>query len=250
MTIYEDLINAIDRQEKLFAVLIDPDKTKPIEIGSLIERINQSKTTHIFVGGSEVPERATENLVKEIKKHTILPIVLFPGDITQISDHADAILFLSLISGRNPDYLIDKHVKAISKLVDTNLEVISTGYILIENGRETAVQKVSKTEPISRDQIQLIIDTAIAGEYLGMKLIYLEAGSGASHPITTEIISKVKERITVPLIVGGGISSTYQLNEAYNSGADLVVVGTAFEQNASFLEEIKSHETTSIKALD
>ncbi|MCO4820966.1 MAG: geranylgeranylglyceryl/heptaprenylglyceryl phosphate synthase [Flavobacteriaceae bacterium] len=250
MTIYKDILNAVKAQEKLFAVLIDPDKTKITEIANFIERINQSKATHVFVGGSVVAEAATEILVIEIKKHTALPVVLFPGDITQISDRADGILFLSLISGRNSDYLIDKQVKAVSKLVNTNLEILPTGYILIENGIETAVQKVSQTQPISRRHIQLIIDTAIAGEYLGMKLIYLEAGSGATYPISAEIISKVKERISVPLIVGGGISSMYQLEEAYNSGADLVVVGTAFEQNESFFDELKCNESVILNEVE
>lgn len=240
MTIYEDIRGTAVNQEKLFAVLIDPDKTKIVDVANFIQRVNQSKATHVFVGGSIVAEDATEALVIEIKKHTGLPVVLFPGDITQICDQANGILFLSLISGRNSDFLIDKHVKAVSKLVKTNLEIIPTGYILIENGRETAVQRVSQTQPMSRNHIQLIVDTAIAGEFLGMKLIYLEAGSGAFHPISSEIISKVKQNITIPLIVGGGISSKQQLDEAYSAGADMVVVGTAFEDDESFFEELNN----------
>jgi len=144
-----------------------------------------------------------------------------------------------LISGRNPEYLIGKHVEAVSKLKDTSLEVIPTGYLLIENGKETSVKRVSKTKPIERSQIQKIIDTAKAGEFLGMKLIYLEAGSGATHPIEPEIISKVKEELDIPLIIGGGIRSSKELEKAYTSGADLVVIGTAFEEDESFFNEIK-----------
>ncbi len=147
-------------------------------------------------------------------------------------------MFLSLISGRNPEYLIGKQVKAVSKLGEIHLEVIPTGYILIENGKETSVQRVSETLPMSRANIQAIIDTAKAGELLGMKLIYLEAGSGAIHPITTDIIKKVKQEVNIPLIVGGGIRSKEQLDEAYKSGADIVVIGTAFEMNASFFNEL------------
>ena len=138
-------------------------------------------------------------------------------------------MFLSLISGRNPEYLIGKHVKAVPKLAKTNLEVISTGYLLIKNGKQTAVERVSKTNPLERNAIETIVNTAKAGELLGLKLIYLEAGSGATHAIESEIISAVKHQLNIPLIVGGGIRSTKALASAYEAGADLVVIGTAFE---------------------
>lgn len=168
-----------------------------------------------------------------------MPVVLFPGDITQITQNADALLFLSLISGRNPEYLIGKHVSSVSKLRNTNLEIIPTGYILIENGKETAVERVTETKPIPRKNIQNIVDTAKAGELLGMKLIYLEAGSGAKHAVTPEIISSVKLELQIPLIVGGGIRTKKQLDDAYQAGANLVVIGTAFEEDASFFEALK-----------
>ena len=236
--IYKNIQSTIARGEKLLAVLIDPDKMD-IEIASdFIKKVNKSIATHIFVGGSIVEKEATEALVSEIKQFTHLPIVLFPGDVTQITDSADAILFLSLISGRNPEYLIGKHIDAVSKLKATNLEVIPTGYILIENGNETAVQKVTDTKPMSRTNIQSIVHTAKAGELLGMKLIYLEAGSGATHPVNREIISAVKQELNIPLIVGGGIRTKEQLNKAYDFGADLVVIGTAFEEEESFFDEL------------
>jgi len=236
---YANILNSVSKKERLLAVLIDPDKMKVENISSFVTKVNASIATHIFVGGSVVDDYLTDDLVYEINKHTQLPIVLFPGDLTQITDKADAILFLSLISGRNPDYLIGKHVESISKLKATNLEIIPTGYILIENEKETAVQRVTKTKPLERKKIQEIVDTAIAGNLLGMKLIYLEAGSGAIHPVTSEIISKVKEGVTIPLIVGGGIKTKQQLEETYNSGADLVVIGTAFEDDESFFEDLK-----------
>lgn len=239
MSIYHKLTESITKGEKLLAVLIDPDKMELEKVPAFIKKANASVITHIFVGGSEVEEKHTEALVLEIKKHTHLPIVLFPGDVSQVTENADVLLFLSLISGRNPDYLIEKHVEAVSKLKETNLEIIPTGYLLIENGKETSVQRVTQTKPLKRSQVQFIVDTAKAGELLGMKLIYLEAGSGATHPITPEIISSVKRELKIPLIVGGGIRTKKQLGETYNSGADLVVIGTAFEENDQFFNELK-----------
>ncbi|MCL4170205.1 UNVERIFIED_CONTAM: hypothetical protein GTU68_065532, partial [Idotea baltica] len=193
----------------------------------------------IFIGGSVVNDNVTEALVLEIKLHTELPVVLFPGDIMQITNSADALLFLSLLSGRNPDYLIGKHIQSISKLRNTSLEIIPTGYILIEGGKKTAVEKVTGTKPMLRNNIQEIMDTAKAGQLLGMKLIYLEAGSGAKKALTESIISQVKNELSIPLIVGGGIKSKFELDNAYNAGADLVVIGTAFEKDESFFDEIK-----------
>ncbi|WP_100610233.1 geranylgeranylglyceryl/heptaprenylglyceryl phosphate synthase [Confluentibacter lentus] len=248
--IYRNIQASIKNGEKLLAVLIDPDKFQIERVEEFISKVNTSVATHIFVGGSIVEEDITQVLVSEIKKNTNLPIVLFPGDVTQITNKADALLFLSLISGRNPEYLIGKHVEAISKLRKTNLEVIPTGYLLIENGKETAVEKVTGTKPIPRERIQEIIDTAKAGELLGMKLIYLEAGSGAKVPVTNQIISLVKQELEIPLIVGGGIRNNEQLKNAYNSGADLVVIGTAFEEDELFFEEIKKNKESRIKMIE
>ena len=237
-SIYQNILTSIFKEVNLLAVLIDPDKMKLENISGFIEKINASITTHIFVGGSNVEDLATDILVSEIKKFTSLPVVLFPGDVTQITNKADAILFLSLISGRNSKYLIEKHIEAVSVLRDTNLEVIPTGYILIENEKTTSVQKVTQTKPLSRNNIQNIVDTALAGEFLGMKLIYLEAGSGATHPIDIAIILEVKKALKIPLIVGGGIRSKQQLDQAYNAGADFVVIGTAFEEDETFFNKI------------
>ncbi len=236
-SIYQNILTSISKGEKLLAVLIDPDKI-PKDISDFIQKVNNSIITHIFVGGSTVDDLATEILVSEIKKFTNLPVVLFPGDVTQITNKADALLFLSLISGRNPKYLIEKHIEAVSVLKHTNLEVIPTGYILIENGKETAVQKVTQTKPLSPNNVQYVVDTALAGELLGMKLIYLEAGSGAKIPVAIDMISEVKNELTIPLIVGGGIKTKEQLDAAYNSGANMVVIGTAFEEDESFFNKL------------
>ncbi|TJY38007.1 geranylgeranylglyceryl/heptaprenylglyceryl phosphate synthase [Pontimicrobium aquaticum] len=237
-SIYQNILDSISEKKKLLAVLIDPDKIKLNDISSFIEKVNKSKVTHVFVGGSSVIESATEKLVTEIRRFTSLPIVLFPGDVNQLTDRADGLLFLSLISGRNPDYLIGKHIESVSKLRKTHLEIIPTGYLLIENGKETSVQRITETIPMSRHNIQAISDTAKAGELLGMKLIYLEAGSGALHPVSTEIISTVKQDLNIPLIIGGGIRSKAQLDKAFKSGADIVVIGTAFEEDVSFFNEL------------
>ena len=236
--IYQDILEAVSQKKKLLAILIDPDKMAIEMASGFIENVNKSIATHIFVGGSSVADNASEKLVKEIKSLTDSPIILFPGDVNQITNEADALLFLSLISGRHPDYLIGKHVESVSKLRKSNLEVISTGYILIENGKETSVQKVTDTIPMARHNIQAISDTAKAGELLGMKFIYLEAGSGATHPVSEEIISMVKQDLGIPLIVGGGIRSKDQLDKAYNAGADMVVIGTALELDESFFNEL------------
>ncbi|MEP5339408.1 MAG: geranylgeranylglyceryl/heptaprenylglyceryl phosphate synthase [Algibacter sp.] len=237
--IYQSIVQSVSVKEKLLAVLIDPDKFSIENTSPFFEKVNASIATHVFVGGSIVDDHKTDILVSEIKKQTSLPIVLFPGGITQITNKADALLFLSLLSGRNPEYLIGKHIEAVSKLNKTNLEVIPTGYILIESGKVTAVEKVTETKPMPRNNIQNIVDTAKAGQLLGMELIYLEAGSGAKEPLTEAIISQVKKELNIPLVVGGGIKTKKQLENAYNSGADVVVIGTAFENDESFFNELK-----------
>ncbi|VAV84679.1 Phosphoglycerol geranylgeranyltransferase [hydrothermal vent metagenome] len=236
--IYQNILDAIASKRKLLAVLIDPDKMDIEKVSDFMAKVNTSIVTHIFVGGSVVEENDTEILVSKIKKLTALPVIVFPGDVSQITEQADAILFLSLISGRQAEYLIGKHVKAVSKLRQIDLEIIPTGYILIENGKKTSVEKVTGTQPMSRDNIPLVVDTALAGEFLGKKLIYLEAGSGATHPIDITMISEVKKALQIPLIVGGGIRTKEQLLSAYNSGADIVVIGTALEDDESFFNEL------------
>lgn len=237
-SIYQNILTSISKGDKLLAVLVDPDKMKPEELSNFIAKVNASIATHIFVGGSKVDDVKTDILALELKALTKLPVVLFPGDVIQITDNADAVLFLSLISGRDPDYLIGKHVEAVSVLRHTNLEVIPTGYILIENGKRTSVERVTQTQPMSRNNNQHVVDTALAGELLGMKLMYLEAGSGAEHPVDLAMISEVKKELTIPLIVGGGIRSKQQLAQAYNAGADLVVIGTAFEEDEMFFNKL------------
>jgi len=202
----------------------------------LTDKIKTSPATHIFVGGSIVETNKIDLLIQFLKDNLTIPILLFPGNPSQISTYADGILFLSLLSGRNPDFLIDHHVNAIPKLKNTSLEIIPTGYLLIESGSQTAVERVSQTNPLDRNNSNYVCQTAIAGEYLGNKLIYLEAGSGAKLAVPLEMIQEVSKCISIPLIVGGGIRTLREINEAYDAGADLVVIGTAFENDVTFFE--------------
>ncbi len=228
-SIYKALDLSAETGKKQLAVLIDPDKFLEGEAESFLSQLPE-ETTHVFVGGSTVAPDKTEKSVRAIKLFSDLPVVLFPGDHTQITEQADALLFLSLISGRNPEYLIEQQVKSVEKLRNSTLEIIPTGYILIDGGNQCAVHRISQTLPIPQNQVDVIVNTALAGQFSGKKLIYLEAGSGAQISVSEEIISAVKEAINIPLIVGGGIRTQQRLMKSYDAGADMVVIGTAFEQ--------------------
>jgi len=235
-SIYNQIVQAKSANKKLLAILLDPDKIVWDTLDTLISKINQSPATHIFIGGSLVYTTILDDLITKIKQSSSLPVVLFPGNPSQISDKADAILFLSLISGRNPDYLIEHQVQAAPILKKTQLEVISTGYMLIASGRATAVEIVSQTLPLAKENYDYAVATAQAGEMLGNKLIYLEAGSGAEHPVPLKMINLVAQNIEIPLAVGGGIMDKQGIQNAYDAGADLVVIGTAFENDIHFFE--------------
>jgi len=222
---------ASKKGKKILAVLLDPDKSSVQEIPSILKRIEKLNAHFIFVGGSFVENGTTDLFVKKLKNYTEIPIILFPGDYSQVSNSADALLFLSLLSGRNPEYLIEQQIKAVPYLINSSLEIIPTGYILIDGGTHSSVLKISNTTPISQENTELVIATAVAGMYKGKQLIYLEAGSGAKNPVNSTLIKKVKHQISIPLIVGGGIKSIQQIKMAFNSGADIVVIGNAFENN-------------------
>ena len=225
---YKNLLKSVAEKENQLTILIDPDKFDISETKPFLKKIPK-ETTHLFVGGSTVANGETEATVQALKAETKLPIFLFPGDHSQITPLADALLFLTLLSGRNAEYLVGQQIKSISKLKNSPLEIISTGYILINGGNDSAVSKVTNTEPLPQENIENIVHTALAGQFMGAKLIYLEAGSGAKFPVKPEIISEVKKAINIPLIVGGGIKTEAQKNTAYEAGADMVVMGTAFE---------------------
>jgi putative glycerol-1-phosphate prenyltransferase len=226
-SLYQKIVTAKKEGQKLLAILLDPDKIHISKVEVILQKL--PPCDFLFIGGSEVEDGKTELLVKILKSKTHLPLILFPGDVNQITSFADAILYLSLMSGNNPEYLIHQQVKAVPKLKNTSLEIIPTAYILIDGGKVSAVERVSQTEPISQKALDLICDTAKAAEYAGKQLIYLEAGSGAKYHIDTNIINKVRQTTHLPIIVGGGIKTEAQTQNIYNAGADLIVIGTAFE---------------------
>lgn len=232
--ILKGISKAVASHQSLLAVLIDPDKFEADQSKEFLRKI-PFLTTHIFIGGSTDSLGKTEACVRAIKSETDLPVVLFPGDHSQVTGAADGILFLSLLSGRNPEYLIGQQVKSARFLRSANLEIIPTAYILVDGGTESSVQKVTRTSPLAQHDPEIIVETALAGEYSGKRLIYLEAGSGAKNPVSPEVIAAVKAAVSVPVVVGGGIRSKSQLKEAYSSGADMVVVGTAFEKGDFFV---------------
>jgi phosphoglycerol geranylgeranyltransferase len=225
--------------QKLLAILIDPDDVCTDE---LLEKTISSLTKYppdlILIGGSLIEKGDIHQISARIKKAEIAPVLLFPGDYQQLTPHADATLLLSLISGRNPHYLIGEHVKAAVKLSKVSKEILSTGYILIDCGVTTSVEYMSNTQPIPYSKNQIACATALAGEQLGMKIIYLEGGSGAEKPIHPSMIRAVKSTLSIPLFVGGGIKSVEMAQQIWESGADVIVVGTAFFKNQSFLKEL------------
>jgi phosphoglycerol geranylgeranyltransferase len=214
-------------------ILIDPDKYNQ----ELVRLANECNVYCIFVGGSVLINNTLERTIKSIKALTTIPVIIFPGDETQISKYADGLLILSLLSGRNADYLIGKHVKVASKIIQSKLKTISTGYILVDGGKKSTTQKVTKSKPLNNKKE--IINTAIAGELLGKQLIYLEAGSGAKQTLNNSVIKAVKQNISIPLIVGGGIDSESKVKKILLSNPDYIVIGNAFEKNPNLLTRIK-----------
>jgi putative glycerol-1-phosphate prenyltransferase len=225
-------------KRKSFAVLIDPDKYDSNGISKVINSARKSSVDFILVGGSLLTFDRLDLTVKTIKEQTDLPVILFPGSVMQINEKADAILLLSLISGRNPDLLIGKHVIAAPYLKNSGLEILPTGYMLIESGPLTTAQYISNTIPIPRQKDDIAVCTAMAGEMLGLRLIYMDAGSGAESPVPASMIKSVKENISIPLIVGGGICTPEQALASCKAGADVIVVGNAIEKDVSCLKEI------------
>ncbi|OYQ51397.1 geranylgeranylglyceryl/heptaprenylglyceryl phosphate synthase [Flavobacterium aurantiibacter] len=233
MSILEQLLAARQSGARLLAVLLDPEKQGVAELNDFFRRIESLPVTHFLVGGSTGSGPATDTLVRALKARTHLPVVLFPGSSDQLSDAADGLLFLSLLSGRNPEYLIGQQVQAAAVLRQAPYEVLATAYLLLDGGNESAVQRVSETLPLSQENSELIVDTAFAAQLLGFKLLYLEAGSGAAVPVRESVIEQVFNTVDLPLVVGGGIRSKSALEAAYRAGATMVVVGTAFEKEFS-----------------
>jgi putative glycerol-1-phosphate prenyltransferase len=231
--------NNIAKNQKHLAVLIDPDSIESeSQLINICKHSNESSIDFILVGGSLITNGFFDRCIQIIKQHTQIPVVLFPGNIMQVSKDADAILLLSLISGRNPDLLIGKHVLAAPMLKKSGLEIIPTGYMLIDGGNITSVSYMSNTTPIPAEKHSIAACTAMAGEMLGLQVTYMDAGSGAQNPISTKIISAVRESVNGPIFIGGGIKTPEGAIAACNAGADVVVVGNAFEKEPELIGQI------------
>ncbi|CAN5133753.1 geranylgeranylglyceryl/heptaprenylglyceryl phosphate synthase [soil metagenome] len=225
--------------KKSIAVLVDPDKADdPAKLKHLIHLASENCVDFFFVGGSLITTPYLSEVIQSIKEDVNIPVILFPGSSVQIDPSADAILFLSLISGRNPDLLIGQHVQAAPILKNNRMEVLPTGYMLVSSGKTTSVAYISNTTPIPEDKYSLAACTAMAGEMLGLRLIYLDAGSGAEREISPRMISAVRKAVEVPLIVGGGITSAQKAFAALEAGADMIVIGNALEKSPDLLSEI------------
>jgi len=238
--IYLSLCERKANGKKSFAVLIDPDKVNREKLERLIDLAINSKVDYFLVGGSLVISDYLDECVQFIKKNCSIPVVLFPGSSAQVSKFADALLYLSLISGRNPELLIGQHVVSAPAIKMSGLEIMSTGYMVIDGGAPTTVSYISNATPLPCDKNEIAMCTAMAGEMLGMKLIYMDAGSGAKKPITESMIELVAKNIQVPLIIGGGITGPEKVYLNCKAGADVIVVGNAIEKDESLIMEMAS----------
>jgi putative glycerol-1-phosphate prenyltransferase len=238
--IYQSIAGKKKAGKKSFAVLIDPDKVDEQKITELLDLTAEAKVDYLLVGGSLVISNHLDEVVKQIKKQCSIPVILFPGTPSQVSRYADALLYLSLISGRNPELLIGQHVISAPFVKQSGLEIISTGYMVIDGGAPTTVSYISNASPIPSNKNEIAMCTAMAGEMLGMKLIYMDAGSGAEWPITEAMIAGVANVIEVPLVVGGGITNPEKAYLNCKAGADVIVVGNAIEKDVSLIKEISA----------
>jgi putative glycerol-1-phosphate prenyltransferase len=239
-SIYQQITKGKQQGKKSFAVLVDPDKVSPSRITELCELSEEAGVDYLLVGGSLVVTNHLDEVVANIKKETDIPVILFPGSPSQITRYADALLYLSLISGRNPELLIGQHVISAPIVRQSGLEIMSTGYMVIDGGAPTTVSYISNASPIPHDKNEIAVCTAMAGEMLGMKLIYMDAGSGAKRAIHEEMIAAVAEQISIPLIIGGGIKDPEKAYLNCKAGADIIVVGNAIEKDLSLLKEMSS----------
>lgn len=235
-----NILNQFYSKGKKLAILIDPEKSNSaVQLDPLLSKLKVLNPDFIFVGGSTVSEEEMDNCVSYLKANSTIPIIIFPGSYHQVHEKADGILFLSLISGRNPDYLIGHQIEAAPILKKMAIEVLPTGYILIDGNKNSSVAYVSQTTPIPNDQNSIAANTALAGEMLGLKSIFMDAGSGANVPVQAKMIREVKKNITVPLIIGGGIKSILEVETAFDAGADIVVIGNKIEEDIDFMLDLK-----------
>jgi putative glycerol-1-phosphate prenyltransferase len=238
--IYQSLLQHKEKGQKSFAVLIDPDKVTVEKIDELTALAAEARVDYLLVGGSLVVTNRLDEVVQQIKKNCDIPVILFPGSPSQITPYADALLYLSLISGRNAELLIGQHVISAPFVKQSGLEIMSTGYMVIDGGAPTTVSYISNAAPVPADKNEIAMCTAMAGEMLGMKLIFMDAGSGAKRPITEAMIEKVSQIIEVPLVIGGGITDPEKAYRNCKAGADVIVIGNAIEKDASLIREMSA----------
>jgi len=241
------ILDLLNNKQKQIAILIDPDKhNSESKLIDLIQKINLLNPAFIFIGGSTVNAVDFKFCFSILKQNTKIPLVIFPGSHVQIDEKADAILFLSLISGRNPDFLIGHQVESAHKLKQLDIEVIPTAYMLIDGGKNSSVAYVSQTSPIPSDQISIAVNTAIAGELMGMKTVFMDAGSGAITSVSLDMIKEVAQNICVPLIIGGGLKTIQDIENTLNAGANVAVIGNKIEENIDFLLDLMNLNQTKI----
>ena len=238
MSIYNTIITNKKANRKSFALLIDPDKQDKSQLITIIEKAKNANTDFFFVGGSLLTNDSLDICLETLKAHSNIPVVLFPGNAMQVNEKADSILFLSLISGRNAEMLIGKQVITAPILKQSSLEVLPTGYMLIDSEKPTTVSYMSNTTPIPANKDAVAACTAMAGEMLGLKLIFMDGGSGAQNPISEKMIASVSKSVDTPLIIGGGISSGEKAIVNCKAGADIIVVGNAIEKDEDLIAEI------------
>ncbi len=236
--IYTSILQSKKENKKKLAVLIDPDRMRLDRLERVVQNAVIANADYFFLGGSLILDNRMDFCIDAIRSSTKKPIILFPSSPTQINSKADAILFLSLISGRNPDYLISQHVVAAPMLRKTNLEVLPTGYMLVDGGTQTTASYISNTTPLPSHKDEIALCTAMAGEYLGLKLLYLDAGSGAKNTVPISMIEMLSLNIKIPIIVGGGIKTPEQARNSAKAGADVIVVGNVFEKNPELVVEM------------
>ncbi|QNA44052.1 phosphoglycerol geranylgeranyltransferase [Lacibacter sediminis] len=236
--IYKELQERKQKGQKSFAVLIDPDKVDPPAIEQLVKLSVDAGVDYFLVGGSLVISNQLDEVVQQIKAACDIPVILFPGSPSQISKYADGLLYLSLISGRNPELLIGQHVISAPFVKQSGLEIISTAYMVVDGGAPTTVSYISNAAPLPSDKNEIAMCTAMAGEMLGMKVVYMDAGSGAKRPISESMIQAVAQQIEAPLIIGGGITDPEKAYRNCKAGADVIVIGNAIEKNATLIKEM------------
>ncbi|NPD46061.1 MULTISPECIES: geranylgeranylglyceryl/heptaprenylglyceryl phosphate synthase [unclassified Lentimicrobium] len=240
MDIYSRIKEKSEQGKKQLAVLVDPDKHKVSDFLPLASKLSSYPIDYFLIGGSLLSKDLLDECLLAFKEVCNIPLIIFPGGVMQINPKADALLFLSLISGRNAELLIGKQVESVPYILHANIEPISTGYILVDGGSMTTAQYISNTLPVPANKPDIAALTAKAGEMIGMKMIYLDAGSGAKNSVSKEMICKVRAITDLPLMVGGGIRSAEAIQEKIDAGADLVVIGTAIENDLAFLDQIKT----------